>query len=345
MELSELTQLNGVSGNEQAVRAAILREAAQCCDRTHVDKMGNLLAFKAGTRPGSGHVLLLSHMDEVGLMALGVTDEGLIAYDPVGGIDPRVLVSKRVTVGEKGIPGVIGAKAIHLQTREERATPLTHRDLSVDIGAKDKASAELLVKPGDYIALAGEYLAFGEGFVRAKALDDRVGCYNLLRLMRERFTCDVTYAFTVQEEVGLRGAGVVARQVDAVRCALILEGTTANDLGHVPEHLQVTRAGAGVALSFMDRTTIAHPGLLRALKACAQREGIAWQFKQFVAGGNDAGAVQGAKGPLAVASLSVPCRYIHSPSSVCSLMDVEAQYALARAFLVEGAAFESEERG
>ena len=335
MELKTLTTLNGVSGDEGRVREVILDAARALCDEVKVDRPGNVLAYQKGTQ-GGAHALVAAHMDEVGLIVLGVRDDGLLIYETVGGIDARIMVSKRVRVGDRQIPGVIGCKAIHLQTAEERKKPLTHKQLYVDIGAKDKAAAEKLVSPGDYIAFDSEYIEFGEGFVKHKALDDRVGCYNLLRLMQRRYPCDVTYAFTVQEEVGLRGATVVARQVSAT-CALVLEATTANDLGDVDDHFKVCIPGKGVAISFMDTASIAHPGMHRALRQLAEDGGIAWQLKQYIAGGNDAGALQRSAGALPVCTISVPCRNIHSPANVAKYSDIDAQYHLAEAFLAAGA--------
>ena len=234
---------------------------------------------------------------------------------------------------------MIGCKAIHLQTAEERKKPLTHKQLYVDIGAKDAADAEKLVKLGDYIAFDSQYVEFGDGYVAHKALDDRIGCYNMLRLMENRYPCDVTYAFTVQEEVGLRGATVVARQVEA-SCALVLEATTANDLGDVDDHFKVCLPGRGVAISSMDNASIMHPGMNGALRQLAEQSNIDWQIKQYVAGGNDAGALQRSASALPVCTLSVPCRNIHSPANVAKFSDIDAQYRLAEAFLAAGAPIE-----
>ena len=343
MELRELTAILGVSGDEGAVRSFILRQADACAAQTRVDRIGNVLAFKKGTAPDARHAMLCAHMDEVGLIVTAIEEDGLLDYDPVGGIDARVLVSKRVFVGKNRVPGVIGAKAIHLQSAEDREKPLDHTQLYIDIGCKDKESTQKLVSLGDYAAFDPEYEEFGAGLVVSKALDDRIGCYNLLRLMQEDFPCDVTYAFHVQEETGLRGAQVSAFQT-VCDCALVLEGTTANDLGDIEAHLRVCEVGRGVAISFMDNTSIAHPGLNRALRDLAESRSIPWQIKQFVSGGNDAGAIQTARGALPVCPVSVPCRYIHSPSSVCSISDIESQYQLARAFLESNAAFEREDK-
>ena len=178
-----------------------------------------------------------------------------------------------------------------------------------------------------------EYVEFGDALVKAKALDDRVGCVAMLRALKESdYQGDLTCAFTVQEEAGLRGAKVAAYRVKP-DLAIALEGTTSNDLGDVPDHMKVTRVGKGVAVSFMDRTSIAHKGLLRFVTETADAKGIAWQYKQFLSGGNDAGAIHQSRAGVPCVTLSVPCRYIHSPSSVASLRDIEAQQALLLACL------------
>ncbi len=335
MVLKQLTDLRGVSGNEHAVREFIMNHIAPLADDVRVDRMGNVIAVKKGTDPRAERTLLCAHMDEVGMIVQGIGDDGLISYQTVGGIDSRVVVSKRVLVGEKAVPGVIGAKAIHLQSREEMQRVLSHKDLYIDIGAKDKASAERLVKPGDYVSFDSKWVEFGDHMVKAKALDDRVGCFTLMRVLEKRYPGDVICAFTTQEEVGLRGAKVIGFQVEAHR-ALVLEGTTANDLGDIEDHLKVCVPGKGVALSFMDRASIGHRGLFEALRRTAVEKGIKWQLKNFVSGGNDAGAIQSARGGMPTGVLSVPCRYIHSSSSVASLNDVESQYALTDAFLSSG---------
>jgi putative aminopeptidase FrvX len=333
MVLRELCALRGVSGSEGPVRDYILARARTLADEVKVDRMGNVIATKyAANREGAPTVLLDAHMDEVGMIVVGINENGLLSYETIGGIDARVIVSKRVLVGEDATPGVIGAKAIHLQTPEDRARVLKHSDLYIDIGAKDKGAAERLVKLGDYISFDSDWVEFGDGFVKSKALDDRIGCYTMLRALAGTYPVNLVCAFVVQEEVGLRGARVVRHNADC-DLALILEGTTANDLGMTAPHLRVCVPGDGVAISFMDRASIGHVKLFEALKKTAADNGIAWQIKKYVAGGNDAGALQTTKGPIPTGVLSVPCRYIHSHSSVAHLSDVEAQFALVDAFL------------
>ncbi|MEG0766489.1 MAG: M20/M25/M40 family metallo-hydrolase [Clostridia bacterium] len=332
MLLEELTAARGVSGDEGDIRALLQTLCEARGAQTRVDRMGNLLAHKTGPI-GARHVMLAAHMDEVGLLITGVAEGGLLRYQPVGGIDPRVMVSKRVRVGKQAVPGVIGAKAIHLQTKEETERVLDHKDLYVDVGAKTCEEAEKLCPPGSYVAFDSPLVAFGAHCVLGKALDDRVGCLAMLTALEMTdLPVSLTCAFTVQEEVGLRGAQVAAQHV-LPDLALILEGTTCNDLGDVPADQQVCNLGRGVAVSFMDRASLAHPGLRAAVLECARAHDIAHQPKRGTSGGNDAGAIQRAFGARPTVVLSVPCRYIHSPVSVASTEDIAAQQALVCAFL------------
>ena len=336
MVLKDLCMLPGVSGNEDAVREYILGEAKKHADEVKVDRMGSVIAVKRAKKEGAPTVMFDAHMDEVGMIVLGVNSNGLISYDTVGGIDARVVVSKHVLIGENRVPGVIGAKAIHLQSAEDEKRVLGHSELYIDIGAKDQASAEKLVKSGDYVSFDSQWVEFGDGLVKAKALDDRVGCYTMLRLLENDYPVNIVCCFTVQEETGLRGGRTAIFAVDSVPdCAIALEGTTANDLGMVDPWEKVCRVGGGAVISFMDRSSIANTALFDMLRAAAANNGIAWQLKNKVAGGNNAGAMQTVKGPVATCTISVACRYIHSPSSVAKLSDIDAQYLLADAFLKE----------
>lgn len=338
MLLKELTRLAGVSGDEGEVRSFVIDQAAPYCDEIKVDNMGSVVAFKRCGKPGARTVMVAAHMDEVGFMVQYVRDDGLIRYMTVGGIDPAVCVSKRVLVGKNRVPGVIGCKAVHLQERDERTHALKHSQLFIDIGAKDKADALSKVSVGDYIIFDSDYVEFGQGLVKSRALDDRAGCAVLLELMKHSYPCDVAFAFNVQEEVGLRGAMTTAFRVQP-DCALVLEGTTANDVVGARVHEEICSVGKGPTISFMDGSSIATPALFERMRALAMEKNIPWQLKRGTTGGNDAGSIQRSQGGCATTTLSVPCRYIHSPASVCSLSDVENQYRLAKAFLDEGGTF------
>lgn len=337
--------MQGISGREELVRAAIRNECVEVLGAQNVslDRMGNVIAFKKGSDPKAPRVMLSAHMDEVGLMVISAADDGLLRVRAIGGIDPRVLVSKRVKVGypvpakdgqpaKEPLNGVIGAMAIHQQTAEDRKNVLPIEQLYVDIAAKDKDEALAKAPAGTPITFATEYTPFGDGALLCKAADDRVGCYNMLRLLHAKVKGDTYFVFTCQEEVGCRGATGAAFRIQP-DAAIALEGTTANDAGDVPQARQVCRVGKGVAISFMDNASIANPDMFREMLALAQGSGISHQVKMSVSGGNEGGAMQRAGVGAKTCVLSVPCRYIHSPSTVCAFDDVEAQYLLAKAYL------------
>lgn len=333
MDLKTLTELRAPSGHEQPIRRALLAELKDMGLDPQLDRMGNVVVVKQGTKGADApRVMVAAHMDEVGLLVANATEEGFLRTLPVGGVDSRVVISKRVLCGDEAIPGVIGAMAIHLQTAEDRKHVLSYDDIYVDIGAKDKAEAESKCPKGTYITFDTDYVEFGEGCVSAKALDDRVGCYNLLRVLKEEYPCTVVAVFTPEEEVGCRGAkgAAFAQEPDM---GIVLEGTTCNDLGNVPEPEQVCKVGAGVAVSFMDRSSIGNRSLFQKALRLGEEQRIACQVKGSVSGGNDAGEIQLARAGVPTLVLSVPCRSIHSPSSVCKLSDVDAQLALVQALL------------
>lgn len=322
MLLKELTELNGVSGFEDEVRNYIVQKALETGAEVRTDSIGNVIAFKKGSAPVY-RVMLSAHMDEVGFMVTGYGESGILKFKSVGGIDERILPGKRVLVGEKRIPGVIGCKAVHMQEREERGTNIKQKNLYIDIGAEKREEAEKLAPLGEFIAFHSEYVEFGEDCVKVKALDDRVGCAALLEALKGSYTFDLYACFTVQEEVGLRGSEVAAYGVEP-DVALVVEGTTCSDVPGVEKQDYSTLLGEGAALTIMDRTSYADKALVQFIYGLARAKGIKIQFKQTTTGGNDAGKIQRSRSGVKVASISVPCRYIHSPVSMMSLKDFES---------------------
>ena len=297
-----------------------------------MDALGNLIVFKRGAKPAGNKLMLCAHMDEVGLMVKSVTEEGCLKFGCVGGIDRRILLGKRVSVGEKGIPGVIGLKAIHLTTAEERKKVPKLTDLYIDIGAKDKAEALAQVELGDVCTFVSDAVEFGDGMLKAKAIDDRVGCAVMVKLLEEELPMDCTFVFTAMEEVGTRGAFGAAFSVTP-EVALVLEGTTAADIPALEPERQVCWPGKGPVLSWMDGGTIYDRELFELLRSLAEENGLPWQMKHYLAGGTDGKAIQRTKAGVRVAGISAAVRYLHAPSSVCSLKDAEQMLALARLFI------------
>ncbi|MDD2647276.1 MAG: M28 family peptidase [Eubacteriales bacterium] len=333
MELKELCLLRGISGDESEIRNYIKKECLKYTENVRIGRGGCLIAEIRGRKNPQKRVMLSAHMDEVGFAVTSACEDGLLRITAVGGIDSRVSVSKRVLVGSRALPGVIGAMPIHLQSPEDRMRVMRLSDLFVDIGESTKAGAEKAAPINSSVTFDTPYTEFGAGFVCCKALDDRVGCYNMLRLMEKApFDDTVIFVFTSMEEVGLLGARTAAYDVDPDE-AIVLETTAANDIGMVDETKQVCRAGKGVALSFMDRRTITPRALFEHALSVAEKNGIALQVKSGTTGGNDAGAVHTSRRGIPTITLSVPCRNIHSPASVCALSDIEAQYHEAEALI------------
>ncbi len=330
--LKTLCALSGVSSHEDQVREYIRRRAEPCADSVRMDALGNLIVFKRGAKPTGNKLMLCAHMDEVGLIVKSVTDEGCLKFGCVGGIDRRVLLGKRVFVGERAVPGVIGLKAIHLTSAEERKKVPKLTSFYIDIGAGSREEALAQVELGDICVFAGDTVEFGDGMLKAKAIDDRVGCAVLVKLLEQDLPMDCTFAFTVQEEVGTRGAFGAAFSVSP-EIALVLEGTTAADVPSLKPERQVCWPGKGPVLSWMDGGTIYDRELFELLRELAKHNGILWQIKHYLSGGTDARTIQRTKAGVRVAGISAAVRYLHAPSSVCSISDAEQMLALARLFI------------
>lgn len=331
MFLKELCQLDGVSGNEKLVRDFIIDKVSPYADEIKIDSIGNLIVKRCG-HSSEKRVMIASHTDEVGFIISGITDKGFLEFKTVGGIDTRVLISKNVRIGKNKIPGVIGMKAIHLLEKSERTEVPKIKSLYIDIGANSKEEAEKYVELGDYAAFATEYEELSDDTIKAKAVDDRAGCSILMELIKEKPMYDTYFCFTAQEEAGLRGARVAVNRVKP-DIGLVIEATTCSDVAPADEKDYVIRLGKGAAVSFADGTTIADENYYKKLLSVAGEENIPVQTKAAIAGGNDAGAIHLAQGGIKCATVSVPCRYIHSPAGIASYNDINAVKNLAAAFL------------
>lgn len=330
-ELRTLCLLPGVASREDAVRQEIVSRASHWADTVRVDPLGNVIAHKRGAQSGSA-VMLTAHMDETGVMVTGFTDSGYVKFDFVGKVDRRTVIGKRVYLGERQVPGVFGMKPIHLTSREERSSYPKTDSLYIDIGAKDKQEAQKRLSKGDTGVFAREFLEFGQGLVKSRALGSRVGCAILLRLLREELPVDCTFVFTVQEEVGARGAFGAAFSVKP-ELALCIDGAAANDLPDVDEEQHGCALRKGAVLHLMDSGALYDRKLFALLRDVAVREAIPWQVLEETNGQTDAMAAQRSRSGCRVAAVSVPVRYAQSPAGVAALSDIEAAERLARAFL------------
>ncbi len=332
MLLKTLSESSGVSGGEKEVRQFISHQVRPHVENVETDILGNLIVRKKGKKEGPV-LMVASHMDEVGMMVAGFEKSGLIKFFKVGGIDDRVLLSKVVQIGPNKVPGVIGAKAIHLQKPEERKKSIKVEDLCIDIGAGSRDEAEKRVRLGDYITFSTRYEEIGDNCAKGKALDNRVGCAVLIEILkREGYPYSFYGVFTVQEEVGMRGAGTAAYRIKP-DLALAVEGTTAADVVEVKEEGHVTTLGKGPALTIMDASVIAHRGMVSFLMKLAEEKGIPYQIRRFTGAGTDAGRIALTRQGIPSAVVSVPCRYIHNPAGILNLKDVEYTVKLVEEFV------------
>ena len=332
-ELRNLCLIDGISGDEGKVREYIISRIKDKCEYS-VDPMGNLLVFKKGKNKPKNKVMLSAHMDEVGFICTYICDNGFIKFTNVGGVDPKVAVGRAVKIGENKISGVIGNKAVHLCSDDEDKTAPKLDKLYIDIGAENKAEAEKYVNIGDSVYFVSDYVEFGEDKIKAKAIDDRFGCAIMLKMIDSELEYDTYFAFLVQEEVGCRGAGAA---VFAIRpdYAIVLEATPASDISGVSDEDRVCVQGKGAVVSFMDRSTVYNRDLFKGAFALAKEKNIPIQPKTTVAGGNDAGAIHKACSGVYTIAVSLPCRYIHSGTSVGDKKDMKACYDLAVALCEE----------
>ncbi len=324
--LERLCKACGISGEEDEVRDIIINEIKEYADELNVDNMGNIIAFKRGKRAPSQRLLISAHTDEVGFIATDITAEGCIKFAPVGGINKNAAFSKQVKIGKNKINGVVGSKPVHLLSADERRVCPPIDRLLIDIGARDREQAEKYVSLGDMICFDSPY-ENKHGRIIGKALDDRFGCLVLIEMLKSELPYDMHFSFTVQEEIGLRGARAAAYTINP-DSAIVVEATTAADVPFADEEKRVCRMGGGAVVSFMDCSTIYDREYYRLAMRAAELSGVKAQTKTMIAGGNDAGAIHCSRGGVRTIAASVPCRYLHGSSSIINIDDAEAVFAV-----------------
>lgn len=324
----ELCSIYAPSGYEENLVDFILKEVSPFAECT-VQPNGNIICFKKGRKRPLKKVMVDAHTDEVGIIVTNILPDGFIKFDTLGGISPAVMLGRKVRF-EGGTIGVVGIKPTHLTSAEEKKKFPSIASLYIDIGAKSDEEAKQYVNVGDSAVFMSDYKNMSDDVVKARAIDDRAGVAILISLLKEKAEYDFYATFTVQEELGCRGARTAAFTV-APDAALVLEATTAADLHGVSADNRVCALNEGPAISFMDPGTLYDKRLFNA----ALNSGIKCQIKQKVAGGNNASAIHLTGAGCPTLAISLPCRYIHSPSSVACLLDLEDMYSLAKKLIAD----------
>jgi len=327
--LRALIALPGVSGNEDKVREYIYNRINSYVDEIYIDALGSIISVKYGNYRTSNcnnetvpRIMLSAHMDEVGFIISAINDDGTLKFQTVGGIETGILPGKKILLGDN-IPAIIGCKPIHLQEKEEFEKRAEFKNLYLDIGTTTKAESEKIAPIGTYGTFEQQLTILNGGKISGRALDDRVGCAILMTIIEsgERFWNDVYICFTTMEEIGLRGSKTAAQSIKP-DIAIVVEATTCADVPGVQAESVCTISGNGPALTLMDRSTICDKSLNNFIINAANSNGLKYQFKRLVAGGNDAASIQKAGEGCRVASISIPCRYIHSSQGVMDKEDM-----------------------
>ena len=275
----------------------------------------------------AGKKLLVSaHMDEVGFIVTYINENGTVKFASVGGIIDSAAASRYVRIGKNNISGIVNAVPVHVLGDAERKKSTPISELQIDIGAESREQAEKYISIGDSIVFDAPF-EIKDGRIISKAIDDRLGCLVLTEMIKSELPCDMYFSFVVQEEVGLRGARAAAFEIAPDR-AVIVEGTTASDVPFCENENKVCCVGKGAVVSFMDRAAIYDKEYYDLAMTLAKDNNIPVQTKTKIAGGNDAGAISVSRTGVRTAAVSVPCRYIHSASSIASVSDAQSVYDL-----------------
>lgn len=324
--LRKICNTPGAPGYEKRIRDFIIGHLEGVADNFEIDAMGNLIVFKKG-KLGGKKVMAAAHMDEIGFIVNHIDENGFVRFHPLGGFDPKTLTAQRVIIhGKKDLLGVMGSKPIHIMTPEERNKPVQITDFFIDTGLEREAVVKL-VQPGDTVTRERDLVVMGD-CINAKSLDNRISVYILLEALRLLSRRDIPYdfygVFTVQEEVGLRGARSAAHHINP-DFGFGLDTTIAFDVPGSKPHEQVTALGKGAAIKVMDSSVICDYRMVDYLRKLADKNQITWQTEVLSRGGTDTAGLQlsGKMGSIAGA-ISIPTRHIHQVIEMVNQQDVLA---------------------
>lgn len=328
--LAQICEVAGVPGHEQRVRELVLKNIKDIADTIESDILGNVYAIKKG-KDSSKRVMVAAHMDEIGFMVKHIDSNGFIRFHTLGGFDPKTLTAQRVVVhGKKDLIGVMGSKPIHIMTPEERNKNVQISDFFIDMGLPKK-EVEKYITIGDTISRDRQLIEMGD-CVNCKSIDNRVSVYVLIETLKLLEDCpyDVYGVFSVQEEVGIRGANVAAHNINPT-FGFGLDTTIAYDLPGAREDEQITKLGEGVAIKLMDASTICDYRMVRYQKEIADKFKIKWQPELLPMGGTDTAGIQrmGKTGAIAGA-ISIPTRHLHQVIEMAHKSDIEASVLLLK---------------
>ncbi len=332
--LSEVCRVPGAPGYEQPIRAFLEKQVKPLVDEVKTDAMGNLIAIKKGAKRKK--VMVAAHMDEIAFAVTHIEEDGYLRFTTLGGFDPKTLTAQRVIIhGKKDIIGVMGCKPIHIMTPEERNRVVKTTEYFIDTGLSKK-EVEKYIEIGTPITRERELIEMGNN-VNAKSLDNRVSVFIVLealrKLKKKKVPYDIYAVFTVQEEVGLRGATAAASGINP-DFGINLDVTLANDMPNIPPHEYCTKLGNGTAIKVLDGRTICDYRMVAYMKQIAKKHKIKTQLEVLTAGGTDTASIQrDSNGGSIAGGISIPCRYLHQVIEMVNKDDTQASIDLLAACL------------
>ncbi len=331
--LKELCEAPGAPGHEEAVREIVIRELEPLCESIEVDALGNVIALKKGSQ--GGRFMTAGHMDEISFMVKHIDEKGFLTFIPLGGFDPKTLTAQRVIVhGREDLIGVMGSKPIHVMTEADRAKPPKLEDFFIDVGLPGDKVREL-VRVGDVVTREREVIKMGDVY-NGKSFDNRVGCFIMIEGLKasKGNKMDIYTVGTVQEEIGVRGANVAARNIDP-DVGVALDVTLACDLPFTEPHQQISQLGDGTAIKAYDGSVVPNWKLVDFMRELCEARDIPWQMEVLPRGGTDTSAIQRAGKGAAAGCISVPTRYVHSVIEMIHPRDLQASIDLMAALIEE----------
>ncbi|MCX7795478.1 MAG: M42 family metallopeptidase [bacterium] len=329
--IRKLTEINSPSGRESKIREFILGELKSSIDGYEIDRLGNLIVWKNGK--GDKKILLDAHMDEIGVVSSFIDEKGFVRIEAIGGISAYNLIGSRIIFPDSGVEGVVGIEGETTQDVQKNLKELNFDKIFVDIGAKTREEAEKLVPIGTFGVYSTEFVDMGKRVV-SKAMDDRIGCAVLIEtIKRSNPKCKLYGAFSVQEEMGLVGASVVAFNINP-DFAIALDVTAWSDTPKGYKRMSI-ELGKGPAIKIKDNASISDRNIVERLRDVAEKNNIPYQIEILIFGGTDAAAIQRTSAGIPSGTLSIPCRYVHSPHEMIDLDDAENAVKLLKALVEE----------
>lgn len=336
--LKELCTMDGISGFEKNIAQIMQREFRKTCYSVEVDNFGNVIGRKGN---GKRRIMLAAHMDEIGLMVKHINEKGFISFVKIGGIDDRILLGQRVVIKSKrgDVQGVIGSKPPHLQKKEEREKIIKHDELFIDIGVGNEKEAKKRIEVGDPIIFEPNFGKLTDDLLYGKAIDDRVGCYALIKIMEKipkNIKATIYAVGTAQEEVGLKGARVSAFKLNP-DYAFAIDTTIAGDTPQIKETESSLKIGEGPAITITEaggRGVVTHPRLRELLIKTAKKYKIPYQIDVLEGGMTDGAIIYLTREGIPTGVISIPTRYIHGPTGIFSMKDLNNSVRLLTKVLV-----------